>query len=175
MRAWNRKTPDPTAALALGAALALALVGAFACRPSGQAEETEGAAPAAGAETAQGGSATVGALSARTWLDDFTIGHQVDTEGAIPLARQGDDFAPGQTVYVAMEVGDAPAGASVHVRFEDAAGRTVAEDEKKVPRGAKYLYFDSGDTSSWKPGDYRAEISVGGQGVNGQSFKLSGS
>ncbi len=160
MNARKRSTVHATPALALGVTLALTSTAALACHPPGREAGAESAQPAAGAEAAQvaPSAAAAGAVEAQTWLDDFTIGHQVDTEGAIPLAQQGDDFTPGQTVYVAMEVGDAPAGASVHVRFEEKSGRTVAEDEKKVPVGTKYLYFDSGDTSSWKAGDYRAEI-----------------
>ncbi len=159
----------------LASALGVAVAAGLACGPAPGASGPEAAQPTAGAASPEGpaGGAQASALAAQTWLDDFTLGHQVDTEGAIPLAKQGDDFKPGQTVYVAMEVGDAPAGAAVQVVFEDASGKTVAEDEKRVPIGAKYLYFDSGDTSSWKNGEYRAVISAAGRRVNDQHFRVS--
>ncbi len=162
---------------ALAAVLAPILVLGMACRPAASPSQKAGGQAAAGGGTAQAAagseaSGEPGASAAQSWLDDFTIGHQVDTEGAIPVAKRGDDFTAGQTVYVAMEVGEAPAGAAVHVAFEDGSGRTVAEDEKKVSMGAKYLYFDSGDTSSWAAGDYRATISVAGRSVDDQHFTV---
>ena len=154
--------------------LGLVLSVGLACGSGASSEKEEAGRAAGAAESAQAAPASEpGALEAQSWLDDFTIGQQVDTEGAIPLAQQGDEFTPGQTVYVAMAVGDAPAGASVEVKFEDASGQAVAQDEKKVPLGAKYLYFDSGDTSSWKPGEYVARISVSGRSVNDQHFTLT--
>ena len=45
----------------------------------------------------------------------MTVGHKVGADGTIAEADQGDDFAPGDAVYVAMKVGDAPAGSQVKV------------------------------------------------------------
>lgn len=147
----------------------LALVGALACAPAVEEEPPPAEQPAAEAETAEG----AGALEAERWLDDFSIGGAVDPRGAIPAEAVRDRFAPGETVYVSMAVDDAPADAAVHVVFYDAGGQKVAEDEKKVPAQALYLYFDSGDTANWPPGEYRVEIAVDGEVVDEQALTLA--
>src|SRR5436309_8371358 len=47
-------------------------------------------------------------VKAQTMIDDVTIGHKV-VDGTIPQADQGDDFAPGQPIYITMKVADTPA------------------------------------------------------------------
>jgi hypothetical protein len=153
----------------VGLALCLPLLGALACSP---ADEKPGAAagePAADAEPAESPSA----LEAERWLDDFSIGGEVDPRGAILAEAAREEFEPGETVYVSMAVDDAPAEAAVHVAFYDAGGQKVAEDEKKVPAGALYLYFDSGDTANWAPGEYRVEIAVDGEVVDEWALTLT--
>lgn len=166
---WTRmgRRPEP----AVAGLAALALVGALACAPGADEEEApaDQEQPAAEAETAE----EAGALEAERWLDDFSIGGEVDPRGAIPAEAARDRFSPGETVYVSMAVDDAPADAAVHVVFYDASGRKVAEDEKKVPAEALYLYFDSGDTANWPPGDYRVEIAVDGEVVDERALTLA--
>lgn len=160
-----------------GLLCAMALVGLLAtggCKPSddGGAASTGEGAEASPAGTPRGEAA--GPLEAQLWIDDVRIGHQVDPDGAIPIAQQGDEFAPGERVYVSMDVSDAPEYSAVHVVFEDAAGETVAEDEKKVPAEARRLYFDSGDTTHWQPGAYRVILAVDGEAVAEQELTLTG-
>ena len=147
----------------------LVVVSALACAPAADEEPPAAEQPAAEAETA----GEAGALEAERWLDDFSTGGEVDPQGAIPAEAARDRFAPGETVYVSMAVDDAPADAAVHVVFYDAAGQKVAEDEKKVPAEALYLYFDSGDTANWPPGAYRIEIAVDGEVVDEQALTLA--
>ena len=52
-------------------------------------------------------------MEAQARIDDVTIGHALGADGAIATDQTGDDFAPGQPVYIAMEVGDTPAGSAV--------------------------------------------------------------
>ncbi|MFP3940389.1 MAG: hypothetical protein ACLF0P_08790 [Thermoanaerobaculia bacterium] len=100
------------------------------------------------------------------------MGFRVDTAGTIPPDARGQEFRPGQPIYVSMEIGEAPPAASVHAIFLDAAGRKVAEDAKKVPSGAGHLYFDSGDTSDWTPGEGTITIAVDGHQVTEEPFTL---
>jgi hypothetical protein len=142
-------------------------VGALACAP---ADEVPPAADQPGAEAETD---TAGALEAERWLDDVSTGGEVDPRGAIAAEAVRERFAPGETVYVSMAVDDAPADAAVHVVFYDAGGQKVAEDEKKVPAEALYLYFDSGDTANWPPGEYRVEIAVDGEVIDEQAVTLA--
>ena len=111
-------------------------------------------------------------LTGETWVDDVTIGHAVGADGTIPADQQGDDFAPGQTVYIAMEVGDAPAGSAVKVAWFGPGETRVGEETQNVVAGQNYLTFSAKDTANWPLGDYRAEVWVGDEKVNVQQFQI---
>ncbi len=110
-------------------------------------------------------------VSAQMMVDDVTIGHHVATDGTIAATDQGDDFAPGETVNVTMKVADAPAGSVVRVLWYGPGEKKINEDSKTVEAGAQYLPFQA-DTTSWKKGDYRAEVWVGDEKVNTQEFQV---
>lgn len=166
--------PD-AARTAFVALLLLAPLGLLACGPAGEGAGAEGEAPeeAASADDGSAGGGDPGGLEAGTWLDGVSTGHAVDPQGAVPADSAGSDFAPGDVIYVSMSVGDAPADAAVHVAFYGPAGEMAAEDEKKVPAEARYLYFDSGDTRNWEPGTYRVEIAVDGEVVDEKALSLA--
>src|SRR5215218_2387728 len=111
-------------------------------------------------------------VEAQTMIDDVTIGHGVAADSSIPADQQGDDFAPGETIHVAMEVGDAPAGSAVKVVWFGPGETRVGEVTKTVNTGDHYLAFQSDDTSSWAKGDYRAEVWIGDEKVNQQQFQI---
>ena len=111
-------------------------------------------------------------VEAQTMIDDVTIGHSTAADGSIPADQQGDDFAPGEVVNVAMEVGDTPAGSAVKVVFYGPGEVKVSEDTKTVNTGDHYLAFKSADTGSWAKGDYRAEVWIGDEKVNTQQFQI---
>jgi hypothetical protein len=140
------------------------------CGPADEGESGSGVVPEPPVTAAPG---EAGAPEAGGWMGDVQVGRRVDAEGAIPPAQQGEAFTPGETVYVSMAISDAPADASVHVVFENRAGEKVAEDAKKVPAEARYLYFDSGDTAHWTPGGYRVVIAVDGQVISTEELTMS--
>jgi len=150
--------------------------GVIACRTHEQAEvdnqedtatnPTEKELPATDKES------DLNPISAQTMIDDVTIGKQVGADGMIAAEDQGDDFAPGETVHLAMKVADAPAGSVVKVAWYGPGELKVGDQEKTVETGASYLTFDSVDTSSWQKGDYRAEVWIGDEKVNTQQFQI---
>lgn len=111
-------------------------------------------------------------VEAQTMIDDVTIGHAVGADGTIAADQQGDDFAPGETVYVAMEVGDTPAGSAVRVDWYGPGEQKVSQETKTVTAGEHNMSFAAKDTASWKKGDYRAEVWVGDEKVNTQQFQI---
>jgi hypothetical protein len=111
-------------------------------------------------------------VEAQTMIDDVTIGKQVSSDGTIAAQDQGDDFAPGQTVHMAMKVADAPAGSAVKVVWFGPGEQRIGEQVKQVETGAQYMTFETPDTSSWKKGDYRAEVWIGDEKVNTQQFQI---
>lgn len=110
-------------------------------------------------------------VEAQVFIDDVTIGKSVGSDGMIASDDQGDDFAPGEAVYITMNVSDAPAGSDVKVVWYGPGEARVKEEEKQVPAGNEYLSF-SADTASWRKGDYRAEVWVGDEKVNTQQFQI---
>jgi hypothetical protein len=109
-------------------------------------------------------------VKAQMFIDDVTIGHEVAADGTIPAGKTGDDFAPGETVNIAMKVNDAPAGSAVKVVFFGPGEKNLG-DETKQTTGAKFLTFQK-STKGWAKGDYRAEVWIGDEKVNTQQFQV---
>lgn len=109
---------------------------------------------------------------AQTWIDDVTIGHKTTADGEIAAADQGDDFAPGDPIHVSMKIADAPAGSKVKIAWFGPGETRIADEEKAVVPGTKYMTFNTTNTASWKKGDYRAEVWVGDEKVNQQEFQI---
>lgn len=149
-------------------AACLAILGALCCSRAAEDEERG----AEGLEGVAEVSEEAGAAKALLWLDDVATGGEVDPRGAIAEGSAREGFRPGETIYVSMAVADAPTEAAVHVVFYGASGERVAEDEKKVPAAASFLYFDSGDTTNWPAGSYRVEIFVDGEVVEERALTL---
>jgi hypothetical protein len=116
--------------------------------------------------------ADAGPVSAQTWIDDVTIGSELAADGSIAAGKTGDDFAPGQPINVAMEVGDAPPNTEVKVIWFGPNETKVGEEIKPTLANEKYLNFTVKDTKAWKKGDYRAEVWVGDEKVNEQMFQI---
>jgi len=112
-------------------------------------------------------------VTAQTMLDDVTLGHNVSADGTIPAADQGDDFAPGDSIYLTMKVGDAKAGSAVKVAWYGPGEMKIKDEAKTVNPGDQYLTFEAANTSSWKKGDYRVEVWIGDEKVNHQEFNIT--
>lgn len=110
-------------------------------------------------------------VEAQTMIDDVTLGKAIDADGMIAAENQGDDFAPGDTVHLALNAADAPAGSAVKVVWFGPGETQINEESKTAATGAKYLNFQA-DTTSWAKGDYRAEVWIGDEKVNTQQFQI---
>jgi hypothetical protein len=153
--------------------LALVLMAAVAVVGCGRDETAE--PPATTTTVEQPGTSSpsdVAPVTAQTWLDDFTIGHEVGPDGMMVAGKGGDDFAPGQPIHLSMEVGDAPPNSTVKVVWYGPGETKIGEENKPVVAGQKYLAFTAADTKSWAKGDYRAEVWIGDEKVNTQQFQI---
>ena len=112
-------------------------------------------------------------VKAQTMIDDVTIGHKLEADSTIAAANQGDDFAPGDPIYIAMKVADTPAASKIKVAWYGPGETKISDEEKSVPTGAKNLAFEQTKTKSWAKGDYRAEIWIGDEKVNTQEFNIT--
>ena len=152
--------------------LALIVVAAVA---AGCGRDETAEAPATTTTVEQAGTSSpsdVAPITAQTWLDDFTIGHELAADGMMVAGKGGDDFAPGQPIHLSMEVGDAPPNSAVKVVWYGPNETKIGEENKPVVAGQKYLAFTSADTKSWAKGDYRAEVWIGDEKVNTQQFQI---
>jgi hypothetical protein len=156
--------------------LLLALPLALACGPRETAEtdDPDDTATQTSEQEQPGtnGEGDLNPLEAQMAVDDVTLGHDMNPDYTIPQDQQGDDFAPGETVHLSMEVGDTPAGSAVKVVWYGPGETQVGEETKTVNAGDKYLAFHSNDTASWAKGDYRAEVWIGDEKVNTQQFQI---
>ncbi|HEX4965688.1 MAG TPA: hypothetical protein VF173_33060 [Thermoanaerobaculia bacterium] len=110
-------------------------------------------------------------VQAQMMIDDVTIGHQLAPDGTIAARQQGDDFAPGQPVYLTMKVADAPARSQVKVAWYGPGDKKIDDQQKTVEPGKRYLSFEE-KTGSWPQGNYRAEVWIGDEKVNQQHFNI---
>ena len=110
---------------------------------------------------------------AQSWIDDVTIGSELAPDGSMAAGHTGDDFAPGQPIHIAMEVGDAPPSSTVKVVWYGPNETKIGDENKPVVAGQKYLNFTASDTKSWAKGDYRAEVWIGDEKVNTQQFNIT--
>ena len=160
---------------ALAVALLMALPMAVACAPKEKAEPDDKDDTATSVtEQEKSGVNQPGDLNpveAQTMIDDVTIGKSVGTDGGIAVDQQGDDFAPGDTINVSMEVGDTPAGSAVKVVWYGPGETKINEETKTVTAGEHYLNFKA-DSKGWAKGDYRAEVWIGDEKVNTQQFQI---
>lgn len=153
----------------LATLLALPLpLSTIACTPSDEADPGEAERVAAAPETEDAAAAP----AAEGWLGEVRVGGAVDPQGAVLPDQETTSFSPGDSIYASMAIDGAPAHAAVHAVFYDPAGEKVAEDEKKVPAEARYLYFDAGDTSNWLPGEYRIEMAVDGEVLSRETITV---
>ncbi|HEV7672008.1 MAG TPA: hypothetical protein VGS22_26100 [Thermoanaerobaculia bacterium] len=109
--------------------------------------------------------------AAEARIDDVTTGHALAADGSIDTGQGGDDFAPGETVHIAMKVGDTPAGSAVKVVWYGPEDKRINEETKTVETGQVYLNFQA-DTKGWAKGDYKAEIWIGDENVNTERFQV---
>lgn len=116
----------------------------------------------------------VGTMDAMMAVDDVTVGTELSEDGSIETFNTDDEFAPGSTVYVAMEVGDATAGSEVRVVWYGPNGNEISSDTKTVLTGQHYMNFASPDTSDWELGTYRGEVWYGTEMINEFEFQIAG-
>ena len=143
---------------------AFALVGLAACERSETPDDTA-VVPEPG-ET--------NAVEAGLAIDDVSIGGQLNDEGAIDFGHNNNEFAPGDPIYVAMEVGDAPAGTNVRLVWYGPDGMEVGQQAKTVSQGDHYMSFEAAATEAWAPGEYRAEVWANDEMVNEIDFEIEG-
>ncbi len=143
--------------------LALFMVAGLAACTTDTADEPEEEVVT---ETAEDDEGLIGDdLEATLAIDDVSTGTTLAEDGSIEFGTNEDDFSPGDTVYVAMEVGDATAGSTVELVWYGPDGMEAASSNKTVEDDMHYLNFEV-DTTGWPTGEYRGEVWYDNELVN---------
>jgi len=114
----------------------------------------------------------VSPLVAQAMVDDVNVGLAVASDGRVPAGSSPDEFLPGEDIYLTMRVSDAPAGTAIRVVWIGPGDKQIATQARTVAAGVSTLTFVKRDTRSWKPGDYRAEVWVGDEKVDDETFDI---
>lgn len=96
-------------------------------------------------------------LEATLAIDDISSGTELSPDGSIDTGNTTNEFSIGDTVFVAMEVGDATAGSTVEVVIYGPDGMEAASESKNIEAGQTYMNFQFG-TDGWASGEYRGEV-----------------
>ncbi|MFA6957490.1 MAG: hypothetical protein WC538_16585 [Thermoanaerobaculia bacterium] len=158
--------------MSLGLAMALAV--SFGCKRTEAVAETD-TQPLKTTTAEIPGTASpndLNPVTAQSYVDDFVMGHGLAPEGVVAADKKGDSFSPGQPIHLTMTVKDAPANAAVKVVWYGPAETKIRTEQKSVPVGATTLAFSSTETAKWAIGDYRAEVWIGDEKVDTESFKI---
>jgi hypothetical protein len=113
------------------------------------------------------------AAQAKASVNDVSIGHQLGADGSIAADQKGNKFSPGQTVYISVQAGKAPAGTTVGAEWFGPDGQPLGNEVKTLKKGDSALTFASKDTSGWGKGNYHADVAVANQKVDSQKFSVS--
>lgn len=109
------------------------------------------------------------AVTAETWVDKVALGGTIAQNGAVEDKK--DEFSQGDGVHLSMQVDDAPPATTVTVHWYGPHNKDLGEQTKPVIEGTEYLSFTK-DSTKWTRGDYRAEVWVGDEKVEEESFKI---
>jgi hypothetical protein len=102
----------------------------------------------------------------------FAVGTSVTRDGAVTAESTGDTFHRGPEMYLAIDVASASVDQKIEVDWIDPAGRIVRSEARNVREGTHYATFSTGNTRMWRPGPYRAVISINDRKVNETTFAL---
>lgn len=106
------------------------------------------------------------AVSKEIWVDDVQLS---STAGA---AAQTGGFSAGQTLALSMSVEDAPRGTVVTTYWYGPDNRQLSYESQTVDANERQLSFEQENTHAWPAGTYRAEVWVGDDKVEEESFDI---
>jgi len=105
------------------------------------------------------------AISKEMWVDDVQL--------SSPAGNASQDgFAAGQTLELSMSVEDAPPGTVVTTYWYGPNNRQLSYESQTVDASAGQLRFKQENTHAWSAGSYRAEVWVGDNRVEEESFNI---
>jgi hypothetical protein len=104
------------------------------------------------------------------WVSDFRLGAALGKSGR--LTQLKDEFAPGEPVYLSMQVNDVPRGTVVGIYWYGPNNLTLGYETQTVSSGQARLRFGQSDTRGLPEGAYRAEVWIGDDRIQVQHFDI---
>jgi hypothetical protein len=109
-------------------------------------------------------------LLTRPWVSDFRLGAALDP--SVRLVQVSDELAPGDPVYLSMQVNEVPPWTVVSTYWYGPNNLALGHDTQSVSSGQGRLRFVRHDTSSWMPGAYRAEVWIAADRIQVRHFDI---
>ena len=120
-------------------------------------------------ETQPGAEVTIEELR----ITDVELGRSVGTDNRITDDRDTDDFAPMDTIYVAVETEGAVAGSPLTARWTFQDGQVVDESSQTIsPTGPAVTQFHISKPDGFPVGNYSVEILLNGRSVEKKDFEV---
>lgn len=101
-----------------------------------------------------------------------TLGRDVGPEGDISEAQRAEEFAPGESIQLAVEIAEPVPNTPLRVVWYGPDEMVLREDVKEISGQDKYVNFSAEESRDWDPGEYRAEIWVNDKKVSERRFAV---
>jgi hypothetical protein len=105
-------------------------------------------------------------------IDNFSMGTRLGPHGGIAKGANERMFAPGELIYLAMELKNAPVGTSVRVVWKAQGDIVLGEETKEVLPGQRFMNFAADSSSLPLEPKYHAEVFVNGKSLAKVEFGL---
>jgi hypothetical protein len=105
-------------------------------------------------------------------IDNFSMGTRLGPHGGIAKGTNATMFAPGELIYLAMELKNAPVGTSVRVVWKAQGDIVLGEETKEVLPGQRFMNFAADSSSLPLEPKYHAEVFVNGKSLAKVEFGL---
>lgn len=150
--------------------LALSGLVAFglACRREAPAPSPSPASPQAAASPAPAAPAEA---VRQVVLRSVTFGKSINPDGSVAAAL--DTFAPGEPLFVSLDVQPISPGTEVRLAWRGPAGQDNGDEQIVVPAGAHIVNFKARDTGAWTAGEHRVEVWLGGAPMGSKAFRIA--
>ena len=93
-------------------------------------------------------------------IENFSLGTRLGPHGGIATGAGEQMFAPGQLIYLAMELKHAPIGTTIRVVWKAQGDIVVGEETKEVRRGQRFINFAADSSSLPLDPKYHVEVFV---------------
>jgi hypothetical protein len=105
-------------------------------------------------------------------IGNFGLGTRLGPHGGIAKGASDTQFAPGQLIYLAMELKNAPVGTVIHVVWKAQGDLVLGEETKEVRPGQRFMNFAADSSSLPLEPKYHVEVFVNGDRLAQLEFGL---